>query len=533
MPIAATFLKDLSRRIVRTVGIAAIGAGLLVQLPVASADANPRYAAFVIDANNGKVLFNRYGDETRHPASLTKMMTLYMMFEALETGRAQLSTPMKVSAHASSRPPSKLGLRTGSTITVEEAMYALVTRSANDAAAVIGEFLAGTEENFGRVMTQKARTLGMNGTTFRNASGLPIPEQVTTARDMATLGIALREHFPQYYKIFNTRSYTFRGQTIGNHNRVLGRVQGTDGIKTGYINASGFNLVSSVVRGNKKLVAVVLGGRTGRSRDDHMVELLQRFIPQASEGRGAPLVASWSPSRVASNAVAAASLPTSVPVPTRRSNPAEIDTRVAAAYGTNAASAVDDAIRSPEGRTIIGRDALRAALVDQSEPARMDMPTAHALAPSASRPSSPRPRAPIPSAPIPSVGIDRGTTGSIVAEAEASEITDAQSTRQFAALQEAAMDTLPSAPEAAARSPWVVQIAATPLEATAEDMLAEAKRSAGSALASATAFTEAVNTGSQTLYRARFAGFETKSEANAACETLKRSSYACYAVAAN
>ncbi len=530
MPIAAT-LKAVSRRFVRTLGVAAVGAGLLVQLPVAGAEANPRYAAFVIDANNGKVLFNRYGDETRHPASLTKMMTLYMMFEALETGRAQLSTAMNVSAHASSRPPSKLGLRTGSTITVEEAMYALVTRSANDAAAVIGEFLAGTEENFGRVMTQKARTLGMNGTTFRNASGLPNPQQVTTARDMATLGIALREHFPQYYKIFNTRSYTFRGQTIGNHNRVLGRVQGTDGIKTGYINASGFNLVSSVVRGNKKLVAVVLGGRTGRSRDDHMVELLQRFIPQASEGRGGPLVASWSPSRVASNAVAAASIPTSVPVPTRRSNPAEIDTRVAAAYGTNAASAVDEALRSPEGRTIIGRDALRAALVSQNEPQRMDMPTAHALAP-----SGPTPRAPIPSAPIPSVGIDRGTTGSIVSEAQAGEITDAQSTRQFAALQEAAVDTLPQAAASeapAALSPWVVQIAATPIEATAEDMLQEALKSAGSALASATPFTEAVNTGSQTLYRARFAGFETKSDANAACEALKRSSYACYAVAAN
>lgn len=527
MPTPASFLKFLSTKFVRTLGVAAIGAGLVVQFPVAPAEANPRYAAFVIDANNGQVLFNRFGDEQRFPASLTKMMTLYMMFGALDAGRATLSTPMKVSSHASSRPPSKLGLKTGSTITVEEAMYALVTRSANDAAAVIGEFLSGSEEAFGQSMTQKARSLGMSGTTFRNASGLPNPNQVTTARDMATLGIALREHFPQYYKIFNTRSYTFRGQRIGNHNRVLGRVEGTDGIKTGYINASGFNLVSSVVRGNKKLVAVVMGGRTGRSRDDHMVELLQRFLPQASEGRGAPLVASRSNSRVATAGAAATAttvasiLPQRVPVPTLRTNNVNIDERVASAYGGNAASAVDEALRSPAGRTIIGRDALRAALVSQTEPQRMAVPTASALAPAPARSGL---RAPIPSAPIPSAGIDRGTTGSIVAQAEAAEMPVAP-TQQFAALQEAAA---PSAP-----SGWVVQIAATPVEATANEMLSEAKSQVGSALSSAEAYTEAVDSGSQTLYRARFAGFETKGDANAACEALKRSSYACYAVAAN
>lgn len=518
------FLKTLSSRIARTLGVAAVGAALLVQLPVAPAEANPRYAAFVIDANNGKVLFNRYGDEQRYPASLTKMMTLYMMFEALEAGRAQLSTPMKVSAFAAARPPSKLGLKSGSTITVEEAMYALVTRSANDAAAVIGEFLAGSEERFGEVMTAKARSLGMSRTTFRNAHGLPNPNQVTTARDMATLGIALREHFPQYYKIFNTRSYTFRGQTIGNHNRVLGRVQGTDGIKTGYINASGFNLVSSVVRGNKKLVAVVMGGRTGRSRDDHMVELLQRFLPEASEGRGAPLVAARTPTQTIATTVASV-VPSRVPVPTMRASTVNIDQRVATAYGGNAASAVDEALRSPGGRTVIGRDALRAALVSQSEPARMEVPTASALAPTPNRPT---PRAPIPSAPIPQASLDRAATGSILTPTAAAAPAAVEPTQRFAALQSAS----DAAPEPSV-SPWVVQIAATPVEATALDMLAEAKTAAGSALAEARPYTETVDAGSQTLYRARFTGFSSKSEANAACEALKRSAYACYAVSAN
>nr|WP_245195771.1 D-alanyl-D-alanine carboxypeptidase [Aureimonas populi] len=496
-------LKPLVRILSRTLSVAAVGTALLVHgASDASAQSNPRYAAFVIDANNGKVLFNRYGDEARFPASLTKMMTLYMMFEALETGRATPQTPMTVSGYASSRPPSKLGLRTGSTITVDEAMHSLVTRSANDASVVIAEFLGGTETRFAEMMTAKARSLGMSRTTFRNANGLPNPEQRTTARDMATLSIALREHFPQYYKIFSTRSYTFRGQAIGNHNRVLGRVQGVDGIKTGYINASGFNLASSVVRGNKKLVAVVMGGRTARSRDDHMVELLQRYLPQASEGRGAPLIASWSPSRSAPAAAQVASvLPASVPVPTLRAE--SIDERVASAYGSSAASAMDDALRSPSGRQLVGRDALRAALAAQGTQPPMQIPTANALAP-----SRPVPRAPIPAV---GVGIDRGTTGSVEPVASQAQ----------------------AAVRPSSSSPWVVQIAATPLEETALDILSEARKRVGGALDAAEPYTETVDAGSQTLYRARFSGFESRSDANAACEALKRSSYACYAVATN
>ncbi|WP_420804570.1 D-alanyl-D-alanine carboxypeptidase [Agrobacterium albertimagni] len=249
----------------------------------ASAVANAKYAGYVIDVNTGEVLYADNANARRYPASLTKMMTLYLTFEGLDAGRFQKSTRIKVSSHAASEPPSKLGLRAGSTITVEDAMYALVTKSANDAATALGEFLGGTEGGFAKMATGKARTLGMNSTTFRNAHGLPDAGQVTTAADMARLGIALRARFPHHYDIFETRSYRFGKTTLRSHNRLVGSVEGVDGIKTGFINASGFNLVTSVKRGGRSVVAVVLGGRTAASRDAHMRALIQRHLPRASK----------------------------------------------------------------------------------------------------------------------------------------------------------------------------------------------------------------------------------------------------------
>lgn len=469
-----------------------VGGAVLAIVPARAQESSDRYAAIVIDANNGKVLFSRNGDDRRYPASLTKMMTLYMLFDALESGRATLSTPMKVSAYAAARPPSKLGLKPGSTISVEEGIMGLVTRSANDGAVVIGEFLGGTESRFAEMMTAKARKLGMSRTTFQNANGLPNDAQMTTARDMATLGIALREHFPQYYKYFSTRSFKFRGQTIGNHNRLLGRVEGVDGIKTGFINKSGFNLVTSVVRGDRKLVAVVMGGRTARSRDDHMADLVKQYLPQTSTRASTALIAAYNPSArgpavtAHPETVAEATLPSAVPVPTRRTS--NINQRVAEAYGSNATGAMN-AITAPERRSVVGRDAIREAL-EANDRAAPNVATALAAAP-------------VPRASIPNV------------------ITQA-----------AAATPMPTASRQTA-SGWVVQIAATPAEATAYDILSEAKQRAGSALAGAQAFTQAVANGSQTLYRARFSGFADKAAANAACDALKSKAYACYAIAAN
>jgi D-alanyl-D-alanine carboxypeptidase len=242
-------------------------------LQIAPALAAP-YAGLVVDADSGRVLYAHNADEPRHPASLTKMMTLYLTFEALERGELSLNQPMRASAFAVAKPPSKLGLRAGDSITVEEGILALVTQSANDAATILAETLAGSETAFARLMTQKARQLGMANTYFQNASGLPDPDQITTAWDMFRLGKALQRQFSQYYHYFTTERFYFRNRSYHNHNHLIGDYPGADGIKTGFVNASGYNLVASARRGEHRLIGVVFGGDTYASRDAHMRELL-------------------------------------------------------------------------------------------------------------------------------------------------------------------------------------------------------------------------------------------------------------------
>ena len=249
------------------------------------------YADIVVDANSGAVLHATNPDARRHPASLTKIMTLYLLFEQLDAGKLKLNSPLKVSAEAAGQTPTKLGLKPGSTLAVEDAIKGMVTRSANDAAVVVAEAIAGNEDDFAKLMTRKAQALDMKNTVYKNASGLPDDNQVTTARDQSMLGRAIQERFPRYYKYFSIRSFTFRGESISNHNHLLGKVEGVDGIKTGYINASGFNLVTSVHRGNRYLVAVVMGGSSGGSRDARMRELISEKIALASIKRTAPMVA--------------------------------------------------------------------------------------------------------------------------------------------------------------------------------------------------------------------------------------------------
>jgi D-alanyl-D-alanine carboxypeptidase len=255
----------------------------------------PRYSDIVVDGNSGAILHASNPDALRHPASLTKIMTLYLLFEQLEAGKFKLDSSLDVSEHAAIQSPTKLGLRDGQTIKVEDAIKGIVTRSANDAAVVVAENIGGDEESFAKLMTRKAQALGMAHTVYRNASGLPNDEQVTTARDQALLGRTIQERFPRYYKYFSTRSFEFRGESIGNHNRLLGSVDGVDGIKTGYISASGFNIVTSVHRDNRYLVAVVFGGSSAGSRDERMRALIHDHIVEASVQHAAPLVADAEP----------------------------------------------------------------------------------------------------------------------------------------------------------------------------------------------------------------------------------------------
>jgi D-alanyl-D-alanine carboxypeptidase len=246
---------------------------------------SPQFSSIIVDANSGATLTANNPDATRFPASLTKIMTLYLLFERLESGKLKLDSELPVSEHASEQAPTKLGLRPGQTISVEDAIKGLVTRSANDASVVIAEAISGDEEDFAKLMTRKARALGMSKTVYRNANGLPNSEQVTTARDQATLGRAIQERFPRYYRYFATSSFVYRGHAIRNHNRLLGNVEGVDGIKTGYTRASGFNLVTSMRRGNRHLVGVVLGGRSGGSRDAIMRNLLAENLAKGATSR--------------------------------------------------------------------------------------------------------------------------------------------------------------------------------------------------------------------------------------------------------
>jgi len=455
------------------------------------ASANPRYAAYVMDAKTGQVLFNRYGDEQRYPASLTKMMTLYMLFEQMESGRVAKSTPIPISAKAAAEPPTKIGLRAGSTITAENAIYSLVTRSANDIATAIGEFIGGSEQNFARMTTTKARQLGMNSTTFQNAHGLPNAKQVTTARDMAILGIALREHFPQYYSYFSTREFTLGKQRFGNHNRVLSRVRGADGIKTGYIRASGFNLVSSVQDDGRSVVAVVMGGRSGRSRDDHMVELIREYLPKASRGNKQMLVARGPGSPAVAVAAAANLLPKQMPAPEFR--PAEAVGEAQLELALTSTAAAQPAAQAPAIALVpaapVGND-------DASN--RIQMAFAGAI-PSA----RPTPPAPVPSQAVPAA------LGAIKDRADVDPVQTSSTGQQAG---------------------WVIQVASMPSETDAKSFLASAKSRASNVLGGADPFTETFQHNGQTYYRARFSGFAGKDAAWSACGSLKSYGIACYAV---
>jgi D-alanyl-D-alanine carboxypeptidase len=250
----------------------------------------PPYAAIVVDDKSGQVLHEANADEPRHPASLTKVMTLYLLFEQLEAGKIKLDTALPISAHAAAAAPVKLGLKPNGTIKAEEALKAMVTKSANDAARVVGEAIGGTEEEFAKLMTEKAKSLGMTSTVYVNASGLPAEEQITTARDQSLLGRAIAHRFPTYYRYFATPSFSYRGKEMHNHNALLAQVKGVDGIKTGFTEASGYNLLSSIRRDEKHLVAVVLGGTSNAQRDARMRQLLEEHIPHAAVARTVPKI---------------------------------------------------------------------------------------------------------------------------------------------------------------------------------------------------------------------------------------------------
>ncbi|MBM2711849.1 D-alanyl-D-alanine carboxypeptidase [Mesorhizobium caraganae] len=437
-----------------------------------------RSSAIVVDAKTGKVLYSSDANGRRYPASLTKMMTLYLTFEAMAKGRISKNTPVPFSAKAAAEPPTKLGVKAGGAVSVETAILSMVTKSANDSATALGELLGGSESNFARMMTAKARQLGMDGTVFRNANGLPDPGQFTTAHDMAMLGIALREHYPQYYGYFSQRSFLYGRQRINGHNRLLGRIKGVDGIKTGYTRASGFNLVSSVSDGNRRLVAVVMGGTSGRSRDNQMAGLINAYMPRASTRGGGALIAK--------------------------------------AGGDNPIKALANVLLpkhdapTPDDKPMVEDD----AVASNDDPTSADEQSADEQTVAAVEEPAP-------------VVKTRKVKTVIVA---APKVETAQMVAAYAEPTPASPPAVDPVNTASVPSGWAVQVASSPKQSEAQAFLDKTAKQAPKILASASGFTVAFDKDGETYYRARFGGFGSKDAAWNACNALKKKKITCYAV---
>ncbi|MBN8961564.1 MAG: D-alanyl-D-alanine carboxypeptidase [Rhizobiales bacterium] len=520
---------------------------------------NPAFASIIVDANSGATLTATNADGLRFPASLTKIMTLYLLFERLDAGKVSLNSEMPVSAHAASQAPTKLGLRPGQTIRVEDAIKGLVTRSANDAAVVIAEFLGGDEDDFAKMMTRKARALGMTRTVYRNASGLPNDDQVTTARDQSTLGRAIQDRFPRYYRYFATASFNYRGRNIRNHNHLLGKVEGVDGIKTGYTRASGFNLVTNLRRGNRHLVGVVMGGRSYSSRDAIMRNLLAENLDKASGRRTIAAIAERNSSEanaaVAEEAaqsrpaapiqvqgaiqVAAVETPPPLP-PTRAIAAAPAPKAPAEAAPAEPAPLTNGVIQSKTLATIPGStEPMKPVRIKTVQVRSGQVKVASAgptplgsMSNDATDISGSVGARDLPVQP-PNHGTGKGLLGVLPASAVTSPAERS--------VQQAAVDTSSrSAPQmvqangaiksAAIHSGWIVQVGALESESQARQRLEAARDHAKGMLGKADPFTETVVTrGDKKLYRARFAGLE-RDQAEAVCKRLKRSDISCITI---
>ncbi len=481
-------------------------AGVAMTAPTA---AGARQASIVVDANSGAIVHQSNADAPRFPASLTKVMTLYMLFEQIEAGRFTLNSRLRVSAEAARQPPTRLGVRAGDTVRVEDAILALVARSANDVAVVVAENIAGSEEEFAERMTRRARQLGMARTTFRNASGLPNGEQRTTARDMALLGRAIYERFPEYSRYFARRSFAYGRAHIRNHNRLLGRMQHVDGIKTGYTRASGFNILTSARAGGRHLVAVVMGGRSSGARDAQVASLVRRHFTQMATRRTDFSVAQRVRGRAAEPTVAAR-----VPEPR--------PTRIAQAEDRTEPQAV-----------IAERP--RPQIVPVPPPIPIVTASAAQAPVALATPPAPPPEAGRREVSSQGVPQTANAGGPVLQWRTGPQPVAAPAGRESPPLTTAALPVRTAQPPvvpppAVAQSGWVVQIAATNTESDAQRMLREAREALGRRLATATPVTERVQRGNATLYRARFAGFTDRSQAEAACQALKRNDYDCMAI---
>lgn len=545
---------------------------------------SPQFASIIVDGNSGAVLQSTSPDGLRHPASLTKIMTLYLLFERLESGKMKLDTELPVSQHAADQDPTKLNLRAGQTIRVEDAIKGLVTRSANDAAVVIAEAIGGDEDDFAAMMTRKARALGMSKTVYRNANGLPNDEQVTTARDQATLGRAIQERFPRYYRYFSTTSFTWRGEQIRNHNHLLGSVEGVDGIKTGYTRASGFNLVTSMRRGNRHLIGVVLGGRSGGSRDAIMRNLLAENLEKGATTHtvvavternsagtdvadasdtparpAAPVQVASAPapeapaprsaSRLSALAAATAAMPPAQPKPEAKPmeskiEPAPLTNGVISSQPLSLIPGSSEPMKPVRVKTVqVKAGAVKVASAAPTPVApqvtntispRSDVAeTSGAVVARADIINKPEPaRAEVARTEMPQQPAGFGTGNGILGVLPASAAPAPAPVAKLASADPAPQPIQMSATTkpVATHSGWIVQVGALESETEAQQRIEAARSSARGLLSKADPFTEpVVARDNRKLYRARFAGLE-RDQAEAVCKALKRADISCMTV---
>jgi D-alanyl-D-alanine carboxypeptidase len=546
---------------------------------------SPQFSSIIVDGNSGATLTATSPDASRHPASLTKIMTLYLLFERLDAGKMNLDTEMSVSEHASDQAPTKLGLRPGQTIRVEDAIKGLVTRSANDAAVVIAESIAGDEDGFAKLMTRKARALGMSRTVYRNASGLPDDDQVTTARDQSTLGRAIQDRFPRYYRYFSTETFNYHGQSIRNHNHLLGNVEGVDGIKTGYTRSSGFNLVTSMRRGNRHLVGVVLGGRSGGSRDAIMRGLLAENLEKAASKRTVAAITERNPAdantdvaeaeaasrptqagavQAASEAPEPAAAPPSrsqasrssifaaaaaaVPPPQAKPEPAPFTNGVIQAQSIAAIPGSSEPMKPVKVKTVqIKAGQVKLAAAGAAQPvtpiasaisARPEVPeTSSAIMAKAetnkaeSNKAEPN-KLDVARTEMPPQPANHGTGNGLLGVLPAPSASPS-STSQAMAYADANSRGQPQSVQqkpVAVHTGWIIQVGALESESEARQRLEVARDQARGMLSKADPFTEpVVAKGERKLFRARFAGLDSD-QAEAVCRTLKRSDISCFTV---
>ncbi len=520
---------------------------------VSPAVANSKYASLVIDANTGATIRARNADSPRYPASLTKIMTLYVLFGEIKAGRIKKSDRIRISPHAAAQPPSRLGLKAGDTITVDNAIRALVTKSANDVAAAVGEHVEDTEWKFAKRMTATAQSLGMNKTTFRNASGLPHKNQKTTARDMSKLGLAMMTDFPELYKMFRLTNFTWRGNTYRNHNRLLGKYKGTEGIKTGYIRASGYNLVASVRRGEKLAVGVVMGGKSGSSRDAHMRQILSESFPKLSARRSLPprpkpVLISKATTKAASTPatpVRAATVPkkkaieegvvrlTMVATPPRSrelplAEPISRETEYAAAVAP-----VVHPIRPTIARAAVMHSAPRPPVAVSSYRVAAAPQAAAAFAANnpGAEPVDPIEQLIAAAMAAPPIPGEQVRTGRLIVPVAGTVASAGENVnRPVSAVAASSTPHTPAPETIEIPDGYQIQVGAYATQGDAQRRLERAQQTAREHLAKAMGFTPSVEKTSGTIYRARFAGLD-KTSAKRACSALKKKRIDCIVVA--